>query len=344
MLYKLKQTGNSATFVRLKPTTMVTQGLPEKAMEQWLADNPFAVLPDEERVLVISQERAFQNLVDILAVDQEGNLVVVEVKRGQAPGDVVAQALEYASDVAGWDYAELNRRAVEYFVRRGLGYDSLLGAFLEVFGVAPGDFAESQFNRDQRVYVVGESIDPKIERAARWLARRGVEIGCVSYGCYQTEDGELFLDFEETVRPPIDGDGTNPNPPKTPSEDELVQTMPIPVRELYGQLRCRVASFGEDVSIGATRLYIKFGAGNNFAEVHRMRDSLRIYIRPEGLDIPERQTQVFRGLTVGRVADSNGWALNYYFRVDSSTDMQVAGMLLRRSYDAVHGRVPATPG
>lgn len=130
-------------------------------MEQWLADSPYAVLPDEECVLVISQERAFQNLVDILTVDQEGNLVVVEVKRGQTPRDVVAQALEYASDVASWSYAELNRRAVGYFSSRGLGYDSLLSAFMAVFGIAPGDCTEPQSNQRQRIYVVGEAIDHK---------------------------------------------------------------------------------------------------------------------------------------------------------------------------------------
>ncbi len=73
MLYKLKSTDSKTTFVPVTPTTMTKQGFLEKEMEQWLADNPHAVLPeDEARVLVISQETASQNLTDILAVDEQG--------------------------------------------------------------------------------------------------------------------------------------------------------------------------------------------------------------------------------------------------------------------------------
>ncbi len=63
-----------------------------------------AALPDEERVLVIDQEDAFQNLTDILAVDEQGYLVIMELKRGQTPRDVIAQALEYAAQVVNWTY------------------------------------------------------------------------------------------------------------------------------------------------------------------------------------------------------------------------------------------------
>lgn len=72
MLYKVKGSGNSAAFVPLKQSTLQAQGILEKAMEDWLAANPSAVLPDEERILVIDQETPFQNLTDILAVDSQG--------------------------------------------------------------------------------------------------------------------------------------------------------------------------------------------------------------------------------------------------------------------------------
>lgn len=164
MLYKLKKTGERTTFVPLKPTSMGEQGLLEKQMEQWLADNPNAVLPEgEERVLVISQEAPFQNMTDVIAIDDEGNIVVIEVKRGVTPRDVIAQALEYAADVAEWDYDILNRRAVSYFRQRGLDYPSLLDGFCKTFEYEPGEFNESDFNQRQRVFIIGEEIDSKIE-------------------------------------------------------------------------------------------------------------------------------------------------------------------------------------
>src|SRR5687768_14520734 len=98
MLYKLSTTDQRTTFIRLLPTNMHEQGLLELQMEHWLADNPTAVLPeDESKVLVISQQAPFKNVTDILAVDEDANVVIIEVKRGQTPRDVIAQALEYAS-------------------------------------------------------------------------------------------------------------------------------------------------------------------------------------------------------------------------------------------------------
>src|SRR6266480_2953625 len=103
MLYRVKKLGETEKLVRLKPASLHDQGLRERTMEQWLADNPGAMLPeDEQRVLVISQETPFENVTDVIAVDTRGDVIVVEVKRGQTPRDVIAQALEYAADVAEW--------------------------------------------------------------------------------------------------------------------------------------------------------------------------------------------------------------------------------------------------
>ncbi|MCL4517673.1 MAG: DUF5655 domain-containing protein [Thaumarchaeota archaeon] len=341
MLYKLKQDGTSATFVRLTPTTMTAEKLPEKVMEHWLADNPHAALPDEERVLVISQERAFENLVDILAIDEEGSLIVIEVKRSQTHRDVIAQALEYASDVADWDYQKLNLKAAEYFAAKKLPYDSLLSAFQETFGVGPTDFSESQYNQRQRIYMVAETIEPKIERATRWLLTRGVPIGYIVYRCYRAEDGDFFLEFIEVVRP---ADG-RPRPPlsvSVPTEDEIMQRTIPSIRNLYLELRRRAASFGDDVQIGPTRLYIKFSAGNNFAEIHPLRNSIRIYVRPEGFDIPENQSQTVKGITVTRVADKNLWTLNHWFTISEDIELDAAEQLLRQSYETVKGRLSRT--
>lgn len=175
---------------------MHEQGYVEKVMEDWLAENPHAVLPDEEaRFLVIDQETAFQNLTDILAVDEQGNVIVIEVKRGQTPRDVIAQALEYASDVAEWDYTKLNARAMDYFAKRDAEFASLLDAMNETFQIEPGRLIETEINQRQRVFIIGEDIEPKIIRTAQWLLNRGIEIGCVSYTCYRTNEGELFLEF-----------------------------------------------------------------------------------------------------------------------------------------------------
>jgi Domain of unknown function (DUF4268) len=196
MLYKLKTNGPSTTFVPVKPTTMLAQGFLEKVMEDWLAENPYAVLPEEEaQFLVFCQEEPFDNVTDILALDEQGAVIVIEVKRGQTPRSVIAQALEYAADVSTWSYEELNSRAAAYFLSRGWNHGSLLDAGRDYFGDVFTPTSEAQINRSQRLFIVGEGMDPKIVRTAQWLMNHGVDIGCVSYTCYRTEEGEVYLEF-----------------------------------------------------------------------------------------------------------------------------------------------------
>ncbi|MBI5948937.1 MAG: hypothetical protein HY875_12435 [Chloroflexi bacterium] len=337
----LKQVEAATTFVRLMPTTMAAQGLKEKAMEEWLAANPHAVLPEEERAFVISQATSFENLVDILAVDQKGDLVVIEIKRGQTPRDVIAQALEYCSDVETWDYQQLNARAINYFRSKGLQYESLSGAFEEIFGVLPGEVDESRFNQQQRIFIVAEAIEQKVELTSRWLLRRGIDIACIQYECFRTADGQLFLDFREIVRR---DEAPAPEGPRkvrasAPTEEEFVDQMSGAAQVLYGELKRRVRAFGDDVQSGATALYLKFVAGRNFGEIHHMKAGLRVYVRPEGFTIPESGTMEVEGLRVTRVSDRYIWTLNHWFTVASDADVDAAERLLRRSYDAVHGRV-----
>ena len=73
----------------------------EQWIEDWLADDISVLDPS---LLVIGRQvrTSFGGAVDLLCMDGDGNLVVVELKRGQTPRDVAAQALEYSSWVDGW--------------------------------------------------------------------------------------------------------------------------------------------------------------------------------------------------------------------------------------------------
>jgi predicted transport protein len=340
MLYKLIQNLEKTTFVPLHAKSMQEQGLLEKQMELWLADNPTAVLPeDEKQVLVISQEAPFKNVTDVLAVDADRNLVVIEIKRGQSPRDVIAQALEYASDVATWDYDRLNSLAITYFKQRGQSFQSLVEAFATIFGFPSEEVSESQFNQRQRIFIVGESIDEKVERTARWLLKRGVAISCVSYDCYVSADQppEVFLDFNEVVRPE-ELQGTpkiNQSPTSTLSEVEAIQLLPDGIREAYKSIRDKIANFGSDVTIYMTKVGFTFRAKRVFGEIPQVKRTakLTVRIRPEGFNIEENQTRNVGGIVVKRVPDKYLWAVNHQFEVTPDTNIDAVVELLRKSYE-----------
>lgn len=338
MLFRLKLSGEKSALVPLKPTSMHEQGILEKTMEQWIADSPEAVLPeDERRVLVIWQETPFENVTDVIAIDARGDVVIIEIKRGQTPRDVIAQTLEYAADVAEWDYDTLNRRAKEYFDARSVKYASLLDAFRSTFAIADG--AEPQFNQHQRIFIVAEQIEENIERTARWLLKRGVSITCVSYTLHASDERDHVLDFTEVVRP-IEAQGEaslSRESAAPPTEQEWVERLPETLKRVYRELRANTANFGNGIQYATTRNGPRFRATQNFAEIQwRSREGCLIfYVRPEGFNLREGEESFFEGITIGRVPDTHRWALNHWFKISEGTDLAAAIKLLQRSYAAV---------
>ena len=81
MLFKLVVTGDpETTFLPYMERSASELGLNEKDLENWMAENP-DLLFGAEHVLVISQSVAGRPMADILALDADGQLVIVEIKR-----------------------------------------------------------------------------------------------------------------------------------------------------------------------------------------------------------------------------------------------------------------------
>ena len=89
----------------------------EARLEDWLCTD--ISLLNDELLIIGRQVRVDGGAIDLLAIDEEGNLVIVELKRDQTPRDVVAQTLDYASSVQ-----EFNREgcgtAYAGFLEKGL--------------------------------------------------------------------------------------------------------------------------------------------------------------------------------------------------------------------------------
>ena len=50
---------------------------------------------------------AFGKFIDLLAMDRDGNLIIIELKRDKTPRDVVAQTLDYTSWVETLSYEQV---------------------------------------------------------------------------------------------------------------------------------------------------------------------------------------------------------------------------------------------
>ena len=163
-------------------------------LEDWLCRD-IGLLSDE--LLVIGRQiRQYGVPLDLLAIDREGNLVVVELKRDRTPRDVVAQALDYASWVQG-----LGREDVEHYAQEHLGT-----SFDEGFQRAFGHAAPEVVNERQRMYIVASTLDAATQRIVEYLsATHGVDINAATFAYFNTAGGEfvarsMLLEEEEVER------------------------------------------------------------------------------------------------------------------------------------------------
>lgn len=80
-------------------------------LEDWLVGD-ISMVADDLLVIGRQLQSELGGILDVLAMDRNGDLAVLELKRDKTPRDVVAQALEYAAWVRtlSWeDIAEIAR-------------------------------------------------------------------------------------------------------------------------------------------------------------------------------------------------------------------------------------------
>ena len=121
--------------------------------------------------------------VDLLGLTVDGRIVVVELKRDRAPREAVAQALDYASWIAGKSPAEIEEIATAYLKR------PLSAVFQERFGQSP-EISDSP----PTVLVVGSRLDAATERMIQYLGRTfDMDINGLIFRFIQDDAGPRYL-------------------------------------------------------------------------------------------------------------------------------------------------------
>lgn len=165
---------------RLSPTPIAL----ERQLEDYIEADPLLL---GERLLILGRQvpTAHGGFIDLLAVDGDGIVHVLELKRDRTPRDVVAQALDYGSWVAGLDRTDI----VEMFERHrpGAAFDE---AFADAFGV---DSAPDELNASQVFTIVATSVDATTERIVRFLNESfGVPVNVVFFRHFHDNGGSYL--------------------------------------------------------------------------------------------------------------------------------------------------------
>jgi hypothetical protein len=155
----------------------------ESRLERLIATDPSIL---GEPVMIIGRQvpTAYGTVIDLLAVDDEGTLHILELKRDRTPREVVAQLLDYGSWVSTLSHDEVIDIFTAY--RSDVAFEQ---AFAERFGVAPPE----QLNVAQRLTVVAGDVDTATQRIVTYLNTGfGVPVNVVLFRSYH-DDGREYV-------------------------------------------------------------------------------------------------------------------------------------------------------
>lgn len=162
----------------------------ERNLEDILA-NDLSIL--DEKLLLIGRQvpTRYGTFIDLLAMDADGNLVVIELKRDKTPRDVVAQLLDYGSWVQSLkdeDIADIFHRYLEKYKPNKTGL-SLDEAFYEKFKTSS---MPEEMNESHELVVVAAGLDESTERIINYLAIYGIAINAVFFRFFKDGENEYL--------------------------------------------------------------------------------------------------------------------------------------------------------
>src|SRR3954451_16963651 len=156
-----------------EPTPVGSSSLDTERRMEEILETDISIL-GLDRLLVIGRQvpTTWGKFVDLLALDPQGDLVVIELKRDRTPREVVAQALDYGSWAKDLDYEQLSDIYAAY--RSG-------GDFETALKDAFGDAAPEELNGNHQLIIVASELDSSTERIVDYLTDFEVPINVVFF-------------------------------------------------------------------------------------------------------------------------------------------------------------------
>ncbi len=167
----------------------------ESLLESLLVDSPRLLM--EGLTLIGRQVPTEGGPLDLLGVDQDGRLVVFELKRGTLTREAVAQVLDYASDLAAMDTDRFAKLIEDSSGKNGVeNIPDFVDWYSQTF---PN--RDSFLEETPRMVLVGLGVDARALRIVDFLANTGVEISLVTFNAFKREDAILLARQVESVAP-----------------------------------------------------------------------------------------------------------------------------------------------
>ena len=194
-LYRVDETEGSLS--EIPETSLSGEGMQERGdLQHWLRDRADVL----ERGLFVLAD-GYRNWedsnreIDILALDQDGRLVVVELKRDEG-AFMDLQAIRYAAMVAHMTFRQAVDAHRHYLARRGTEEDAEQRV-LEHVGADEGGEPEIS-SAYPRILLAARDFPQELTASVLWLNNAGLDIRCVRLLPYRV-GGDLLLDVTQVI-------------------------------------------------------------------------------------------------------------------------------------------------
>ncbi len=142
----------------------------------------------EGLIFPINRQQRYKTgkISDILALDGEGRVVIIELKRAFGKIGVEMQALQYLVQIksypTGW----------EFFTNGGIKCSDKDD--LEKISDAFSGDDRAKINKEQRIILIARDFEESLFSMGEWLSEKGIGFTCISYDIYNFNDEE-FISF-----------------------------------------------------------------------------------------------------------------------------------------------------
>lgn len=153
----------------------------EEKLEDILQNN-IEILNENWLIIGRQVRTKFNKSVDLLALDNVGSLIIIELKKKKTPRETVAQGLDYASWVKTITSDEISE-IFETFSEKYLGKDiSLNEAYFNKFQT---NLDEDNLNGSHQIVIVAPKLDSSTERIVTYLSDSEVPINAAFFKVFE---------------------------------------------------------------------------------------------------------------------------------------------------------------
>lgn len=187
------------SLIQLKETTMREEKIYERIDLQRLLKRDVKVLSSE--LMLIAEEygefEGSNRRIDLLCIDESANLIVVELKRTEDGGHMELQAIRYAAMISRMTFQHLVDAHSIYLKKEGHDENQAEKLILEHLGWA--ERQPEEFGKEVKIILGSSDFSRELTTSVLWLNDMGINITCMRFKPYRTEDGRILLDIQQLI-------------------------------------------------------------------------------------------------------------------------------------------------